>query len=373
VIPGIPQPDPLALPAPAWLLWALLLLTFFLHVIPMNLVLGGSIIGAIARVRGRKAGRPHEAQLAHIIVKMMPVLISAAVTLGVAALLFLQVLYGRVFFVSAVVIGRWWLSVIGLLIVTYYAAYLLAMRETRLGASGTFLAWLVAAVVGVIALIYGNNMTLMLKPAELVTRYAADGGGSHLNLLDRALLPRHLHMVLGAIAVSGLAITVLGVLRRTQDAAFGMWAVRYGAFICTAATVVNIFAGLWWLAALPRDVLLKYMGGDMRAMGELLAGILLALTGAGHTVLAVTAKRPGVMVTIGAATLLAGIAMMLMTRDAIRRFTLELAGYQPVNWVAPQWGPIVIFVVLFVAAIATVAWMTMALAAARPGADASRP
>ena len=41
MIPAIPQPDPLALPAPAWLLWALLLLTFFLHVIPMNLVLGG--------------------------------------------------------------------------------------------------------------------------------------------------------------------------------------------------------------------------------------------------------------------------------------------------------------------------------------------
>ena len=364
MIPVVPQPDPLALPAPAWLLWALLLLTFFLHVIPMNLVLGGSIIGAIARVRGRRSDRPHEAHLAHLIVKAMPVLISATVTLGVAALLFLQVLYGRVFFVSAVLMGWWWLSVIGLLIVTYYAAYLLAMREAGLGASGTVLAWLVAAVVGVIALIYGNNMTLMLKPAELVTLYAADGGGSQLNLLDRALLPRHLHMVLGAIAVSGLAITVLGALRRKRDAAFGQWALRYGAFVCTAATVVNIFAGLWWLAALPRDVLLKFMGGDMRAMGELLAGILLTLTGAGHTVLAVTAKRPGVMATISAATLLAGIAMMLMTRDAIRRFTLELAGFQPVNWTAPQWGPIVIFLVLLVAAIAAVAWMTRILAKA---------
>jgi hypothetical protein len=364
VIPAIPQPDPLALPAPAWLLWALLLLTFFLHLIPMNLVLGGSIIGAIARVRGQKADRPHEAQLAHIIVKAMPVLISATVTLGVAALLFLQVLYGRVFFASAVVIGWWWLSVIGLLIVTYYAAYLMAMREANLGAAGVVLAWLVAAVVGVIALIYGNNMTLMLKPAGMVTLYAAGGGGSQLNLVDRALLPRHLHMVLGAIAVSGLAIAGLGVLRVKQDAAFGRWALRSGAFICTAATVVNIFAGLWWLAALPRDVLLRFMGGDMRAVGELLAGILLTLTGAGHTVLAVTAKRPGVMVTISAAALFAGIAMMLLTRDAVRRFSLDLAGYQPVNWVAPQWGPIVIFFVLLGAAIATVAWMTRALARA---------
>jgi hypothetical protein len=364
VIPVIPQPDPLALPAPAWLLWALLLLTFFLHLIPMNLVLGGSIIVAIARVRGRKPGREHEARLAHIVVKALPVLISATVTLGVAALLFLQVLYGRVFFASAVVMGWWWLGVIGLLILAYYAAYLMAMREAILGGAGTFLAWLIAAVAGLIALIYGNNMTLMLKPAELVARYAADGSGSQLNLLDPALFPRHLHMVLGAIAVSGLAIAVLGVLRGKADAAFGQWAVRYGAFVCVAATVVNIFAGLWWLAALPRDVLLQFMGRDMRAVGELLAGILLTLTGAGHTVLAVTGKRPALMVTISAGTLLAGIAMMLLTRDTIRRLTLDLAGYQPVNWVAPQWGPIAIFAVLLLAAAATVVWMTRALGTA---------
>ena len=365
MIPAIPQPDPLALPAPAWLLWILLLLTFFLHVIPMNLVLGGSIVGAIARVRGRRPDRRHEAELAHIIVKAMPVLISATVTLGVAALLFLQVLYGRVFFVSAIVMGWWWLSVIGLLILTYYASYLLAMREASLGAAGTFLAWVIAAVAGLIALIYGNNMTLMLKPAELVTRYAAAGSGVQLNLLDPALFPRHLHMVLGAIAVSGLAIAVLGVVRRKKDAAFGEWAIRYGAFFCTLATVVNIFAGLWWLAALPREVLLQFMGQDMRAIGELLAGILLTLTGAGHTVLAATGKRPVPMVTVGAVTLLAGIAMMLLTRDTIRRITLESAGFQPVNWIAPQWGPIAIFAVLLVVAVGTVAWMTRALATSR--------
>lgn len=365
MIPAIPQPDPLALPAPAWLLWALLMLTFFLHLIPMNLVLGGSIVGAIARVRRRGKDRPHEAALAHLVVKGMPILISTAVSLGVAALLFLQVLYGRVFFVSAVVMGWWWLSVIGLLILTYYAAYLLAFREGSLGAAGTFLAWLVAAAAGLIALIYSNNMTLMLKPAELVGRYAAGGGGTQLNLLDPTLLPRHLHMVLGAIAVSGFAVSVLGVVRREQDAAFAQWALRYGAFFCGLATSVNIFAGLWWLAALPRDVLLQFMGRDITPIAVLLAGILFTMTGVGLLVLAVTGRRPGLAVTSSGATLFAGIAMMLLTRDAIRRVTLELAGFQPVNWVVPQWGPILMFGVLLVAAVAAVFWMTRALATAR--------
>jgi hypothetical protein len=300
-----------------------------------------------------------------MVVRAMPILISAAVSLGVAALLFLQVLYGRVFFVSAVVMGWWWLAVIGLLIVTYYAAYLMAFREASLGAAGTFLAWLIAGVVGLIALIYGNNMTLMLKPAELVARYASGGGGIQLNLLDPALFPRHLHMVLGAIAVSGLAVSILGVIRRKADPAFAQWALRYGAFYCVLATSINVFAGLWWLAALPRDVLLRFMGHDMRAIGELLAGILLTLTGAGHTLLAATGKRPVPMVTTSAVTLLAGIAMMLLTRDTIRRVTLELAGFQPVNWVSPQWGPIAIFGALLLAAVAAIVWMTRALVTAK--------
>jgi hypothetical protein len=365
VIPAIPQPDPLALPAPAWLLWALLMLTFFLHLVPMNLVLGGSIVGAIARVRGRRGDRPQDAELARLIVKAMPTLISVTVTMGVAALLFLQVLYGRVFFVSAIVMGWWWLGVIGLLVLTYYAAYLLAFRDASLGGAGTFLAWLVAADAGLIALIYGNNMTMMLKPLELVARYAADGSGVQLNLLDPTLFPRHLHMVLGAIAVSGLAVAVAGVVRRKQDGAFGQWAVRCGAFYCGLATSINVFAGLGWLAALPRDVLLQFMGSGMSAVGVLLAGILLTMTGAGLLVLAAAGQRPALAVTGSAVALMSGVVMMLLTRDTVRGLSLDLAGFQTVNWVAPQWGPIAIFGALLVAAVATVSWMTRALAVSR--------
>ncbi len=84
--PGIPQPDPLPLAAPPAVFLLLLLLTFTLHLLPMNAVLGGSIIGAVARWRGRQ-GRAHHAELARLIGKLLPVTMAAAVTLGVAALL----------------------------------------------------------------------------------------------------------------------------------------------------------------------------------------------------------------------------------------------------------------------------------------------
>jgi hypothetical protein len=40
------------MPAPPWMLWSLLLLTFFLHLLAMNFVLGGSIITAVSRLTG---------------------------------------------------------------------------------------------------------------------------------------------------------------------------------------------------------------------------------------------------------------------------------------------------------------------------------
>jgi hypothetical protein len=361
VISQIPQPDPVPLPAPAWLLWALLMVTLFLHLVPMNLVLGGSILGAIARVRARRGGRPHDAALAHLVAKAMPVLISAAVSLGVAALLFLQVLYGRLFFPSAIVMGWWWLAVIGLLILAYYAAYLLAFREQSLGGVGTLLAWVIAGVVGLIALVYGNNMTMMLKPQELVARYAADGRGIQLNLFDPTLLPRHVHMLLGALAVSALAVAVAGVVRRRADPAFGEWAVKYGALVCGFATSVNVFAGLWWIAALPRDVLVQFMRGGLGIVGVLLAGIVLTIASAAHLMLAAGGRKAGVNVGAAAGSMLAGLALMLVTRDAVRSASLSVAGFRPVAWTEPQWGPITIFLVLLAAAAATVWWMVRAL------------
>lgn len=160
---GIPQADPLPQPGPTWLLWTLLLVTFVLHLVPMNLVLGGAVLNVVARWRARR-GAPHAPTLAHDITKAMPVAIAAAVNFGVAPLLFLQVLYGRVFFTSSVLMAWWWLAVVPILIAAYYGAYVLSFRADRPGRGATALAWLVLLLVAAISFIYANNMSLMIRP-----------------------------------------------------------------------------------------------------------------------------------------------------------------------------------------------------------------
>ncbi len=361
MIPAVPQPDPIALPAPLWLLWGLLMLTFTLHMVPMNFVLGGSIIGAVARVRGAR-GSAEDARLAAWIGKAMPVAIASAVTLGVAALLFEQVLYGRLFFTSAVLMGWFWLAVVPLLITAYYGAYALAFGATDAGANARWLAAGIAGLFLAIAFIYSNNMSLMLRPFEFVARHQADARGLHLAVGDAALVPRFLHMVLGAIAVAGLVVVGYGLSARARDAAFGTWAIRRGSLWFSTMTAVNLLIGFIWLAMLPRESILRFMGTNPGATVVLALGMMLGFGALVTLFMAASAKDPAPLVKTGIGLVAVTLVLMVLTRDHVRQAALETAGFQPAAWIVPQWGPIAVFLVLLLATVGAVVWMVAALA-----------
>ena len=116
--PLIPPPDEFGLPAPPWVFQSLLILTFALHLVFMNFVLGGMLIQAVALCR-RNAG-PTMRALIEILSSTMPVAVSFTITTGVAPLLFVQVLYGQFFYTSNILLGFIWLSILVWLIHAFY-------------------------------------------------------------------------------------------------------------------------------------------------------------------------------------------------------------------------------------------------------------
>ena len=141
-------------------------------------------------------------------------LAAAAVTFGVAPLLFVQALYGRLFFTGSVIMAWFWLAVIPLLIVAYYGTYFLAFRGDRPGRSPLAVSWISAVFFLAIAFLYSNNMTLMLRPDLFAAKYLESGTGLTLNLGDPTLYPRFLHMLLGALAVADVARACPSAFRR---------------------------------------------------------------------------------------------------------------------------------------------------------------
>ncbi|MGZ5472829.1 MAG: hypothetical protein ACXW31_03110 [Thermoanaerobaculia bacterium] len=333
--PVIPSPDPLPLPAHPSLLWALLMLTFFLHVIAMNFVLGGSILAVFARSR------------AQWLIKAMPTLVAAAITFGVAPLLFLQALYGRLFFSSSVLMAWLWFAIVPALILAYYGTYATAFRKRVVIAIPIVVALLFIGI----SFIQSNNMTLMLRPERFLAMYLADARGVQLNIADATLIPRWLHMLFGAIAVAGAGFAVVGVVKK--DA----WAMRFGALWFTGATLLNILTGIWWIGTLPREVLLRFMGGSPLATLWLGAGIALGFAALAMMFMAVGTSEPAKLIKGGAGATLLTVAMMIFARDEVRRGMFDLAGFRVTEAIAPQWDVIAIFAVLLVAALATTVWM----------------
>ena len=128
-MPIVPQLDPMPAPAPIWLLRTLLLLTFFLHLLFMNTLLGGTVVTLICNLRRKQSA--HAAQLASDMAHLLPVIFAFTITLGVAPLLFLQVLYGHLLYASSVIMGVPWLSIVGLVMCAYYAVYYFSFRRER--------------------------------------------------------------------------------------------------------------------------------------------------------------------------------------------------------------------------------------------------
>jgi hypothetical protein len=277
--PVIPLADPLPQPAPPLLLWALLQLTFLLHLVAMNVVLGGSVLALHWRFSRRAEDAPHRACLLAFFERALPVAVAAAVTLGVAPLLFVQVLYGRLFFTSSILMAWFWLAVVPLVIVAYYGAYLLAFRGEALRSRARAVAALVAGLFATVAFLYVSNVTRALRPDTFAEAYRADRRGLLLNLGDPTFWPRYLHVVLGAVAVAALGVALYGVLRRAHDPGLGAWAIRRGTTVFGVATTTNIFVGLLFLLSQPRPVLIRLVGGDAWAMTLLALGILLGRGG----------------------------------------------------------------------------------------------
>ncbi|HXK61813.1 MAG TPA: cytochrome C, partial [Acidobacteriota bacterium] len=85
----VPKDVLLPLPAPVWLLTALLLISFLLHILFVNLMVGGSILVLWTEIRGLR--KKEWDRVSHRIAETVTVNKSLAVVLGVAPLLTISV------------------------------------------------------------------------------------------------------------------------------------------------------------------------------------------------------------------------------------------------------------------------------------------
>lgn len=104
-------------------------LTLVLHAIFMTYVLAGSLYLAWAAVfRGSEETPRARSTVAKILREWMPFALSAAITAGVAPLLFVQIIYRQEFYTSNLLLGWRWLMVVPVLVIGFYLLYVVKSR-----------------------------------------------------------------------------------------------------------------------------------------------------------------------------------------------------------------------------------------------------
>jgi len=351
----VPTIDPNPLPAPYWLFKTLLLVTFTLHIIAMNFMLGGAFLAVVARFTSK--GKEFRNRIFLDLAKKIPVFLAATITIGIAPLLFVQAIYGQYFYTSTILIAWPWFLLLVLLVFAYYGFYYVTYNgQRRPGPAGIVLLVSLALVL-VIAFIQSTNVTLMQTPSHWAAKYFASPTGWSNNLSDPTLIPRYLHFVTSAIAVGGILLVLLAYARWNKDREYASYLFQYGGKSFMYATMAQFIIGAWFLISIPRNFRMIFMGDSPLASVLFLVGILATI--AAIFLMSNAIRKQNIRVAAyGVSGLLAVVMItMIVMRDILRDAYLEPYFHPHQFAVKTQWAVLPVFLVLFIAGVGL--WLLM--------------
>jgi cytochrome c len=255
----IPNDIPLPLPAPEPLLVVLLVAFFLLHILFVNLMVGGSLLTVFYQVKGLKDDRYD--RIAHEIANTVTVNKSLAVVLGVGPLLVINTLYTVYFYSANALTGNMWLSIVPLVIIAFLLTYFHKYRWDAMASKRRLHIAIAAAASGLflfIPLIFLTNINLMLFPARWT-----DVQGFLSALFLQNVFPRYFHFVLASLAVTGLFIVWLfrrAAPEKVEAIGFEQAAlVRIGYRWALISTLAQFVVGPLVLLTLPAEGLANHV------------------------------------------------------------------------------------------------------------------
>lgn len=211
----VPRDIPLPMPAPEPVLVAVLVFFFLLHILFVNVMVGGAWLTFWYQLRGRKEKRYD--RLAYEIASTITVNKSIAVVLGVGPLLAINTIYTVWFYTANALTGAFWISIIPLVIVAFVLTYIhkyMWHQMERVKLLHIAIAGVVSLLFLFIPLIFLTNINLMLLP----DRWAGVQGFLSALLLPN-VLPRYAHFVLASFAMTGMMMVWMFRRRSAEEIA----------------------------------------------------------------------------------------------------------------------------------------------------------
>lgn len=201
----VPHDIPLPLPAPRELIVGVLIAMFLVHILFVNLMLGGTILTAFFQGRSILKNSADDDILAYEIAKTITVSKSMAVVMGVAPLLAINVIYTTYFYSANTLTGYVWIGIVPTAITAFLLLYLhkytwhtAYMQQHRKRHHAIIM--LALALLLCIPFVFLTNINLMLFP----DKWAQVNGFFSAMFINSNVIPRFLHFFNASLAVTGL-------------------------------------------------------------------------------------------------------------------------------------------------------------------------
>jgi len=356
-------------PAPLWFVQFFKVLGFALHAVPMNLWYAGLLVALLLRTAGSEHGCRFSARL----FRQMPVIVAFGVNLGIVPLLFVQVAYSNLFYPATILMAWFWLGIIVLLIPAYYGVYVYAagLKEGGLGMTSWRVAvgWLSAVLFIAIGFLFANGFSLMAHVERWpeLWRVQQVGGavtGTALNVGDPSLWPRWLMMF--GLALGTTAVWMVfdaAWFARTESDDYRSWATSSAWKLYALSAAWFAAAGSWYVfGTWPAETRTTMFTGPalvLTAATAVAPGLPLVLLWLGRG----RRAGPGDAAVAGLAQF-GVLGVNAVSRQVVQNLNIGRVFDVLGQRTEVQWGPLVMFLVAFVAGVGVVAWMIAQVVAA---------
>ncbi len=341
------QVFPFGFPLPTAFYLTLCVATFALHQAFMHYVLAGSLYVAWTVLLPGRDEMPRRLQpLAARLRDWMPFMLSAAITAGVAPLLFVQIVYPRLFYTANVLLSWRWMMVIPVLIVAFYLLYVIKShwleripRWARIGAA------VVTAVCFVfVGFCWTANYLVAQNEAAWPEMFAT--GRLPFSAID--VLPR-MAVWLGGSFLSLATIAAWQLHVTGGDLASGEVTREYRrlAAMSLGGLALAVVAGGGYLVAMPRDVQ-QALFGPLALPYLVLLGLAVSASAIGW----MRRLRAGAPSRMGLAGMTAAWVLVLLSvsvlREAVRLAGIDLEPLMAEHAAAARIGGLGVFLLFAV-------------------------
>ncbi|MEN8152531.1 MAG: hypothetical protein ABFR75_00785 [Acidobacteriota bacterium] len=339
----IPNPDPLPV-ASGWFHF-LNYLTYYLHLISVGIMFSTAVSMTFGYFKAKSD--PKWEAFAKQMSKILPFSIAFAVNLGVAPLLFIQVLYGNFFYAASILIGTVWILLIVFLILGYYGSYWLVFKKEKKNGSRKYMSIFISLVLAWTGFILVNINTLMMTPGRWKS-YFSHMGGTFLNIGEPTLFSRYIFYLFFLMAIGGLFIAGFYKIKPEKSeskagTAFGSTLSGYSSFLALPSFII-------FMRTLPVNIRDTFFGGDLLWTGICVV-FLLCMIATGY--LSLQGK-----VTAASIILILNLIIFVVLRGHVRYLYLERFNEKiSVMGHNTQYGVMVLFFVTLAAGLGLVFWI----------------